>query len=484
MAEDNNKKENKQFSFIQEQITSKKKSKLRRMLFSVLWTIVLGCIFGCVGALVFCISAPKFNKRFGREQDRKTVDFSIDSSEDESNSVDSISPEAKANTLEETNDTIPEGQVNSAQTENNTSDCNDTSETKDTTSATEDEKDVKEVDQNQIIPTLMPEEQEAATSLAIYEDLRKLYLKASESIVTVNGIRSVVDFFDNEYEEVTTTSGLIVFNNDEELLVLVNLDRIKNAKKIQISFSDHLQVDAEVQAVDGDLNLAIITVSLDKIPSSKLSSLKPAKLGESYSLSVGTPILALGNPNGYVGAMEYGMITNLGSFAYVTDNKVDLFNTDITYNENGNGVIVNMDGEVIGIITNKLKDDLNQKISTIIGISKIKKTIEILANNTDRVYFGIKASDMTESALKKLEITSGICVTEVEVDSPALEAGLQSGDIILSMNDTPVMSVNSFHSILSIYNPKDTIKVTIRRSTKEDSYKDMVMDIMLTKKVK
>ncbi len=489
MAEDNNNKENKQFSFIQEQITSKKKSKLKRMLFSVLWTIVLGCIFGCVGALAFCLSAPKINRMLGRAQDKKTVEFSIDSSEDEKmNSTDSISPEPIENTLD---NTAPEGQVNTVQKGNTTSDFNDTSDTNSSdantpdgnTSSNGEEIDVIKPNQNQINPTPIPNEQQHVTYLAIYEDLRKLYVDVNESLITVNGIRSVVDIFDNEYDDVTTTSGLIVFNNDEELLILVNLDRIKNAKKIQVSFSDFLQVDADIQAVDSDLNLAIIAVPLDKIPSSKLSSIKPAKLGESYSLSVGTPILALGNPNGYVGSMEYGMITNLGSYTYITDDKVELFHTDITYNENGSGVIVNMDGEVVGIITNKLKDDLNQKISTVIGISKIKQTIEILANNTDRVYFGIKAADMTEPALKKTEIANGICVTEVEVDSPALEAGLQSGDILLSINDTPVMSVNSFHSILSIFKPKDAIKVRIRRSIKE-SYKDMELNVLLTKKTK
>lgn len=484
MAEDNNKKENKQFSFIQEQITSKKKSKLKRMLFSVLWTIVLGCIFGCVGALAFCLSAPKINKILGREQDKKTVEFTVDSPEDEKiNSVDTISPEPTKNTLD---NTVPEEQVNTVQKGNNTADVTDTSDVNTTdgnTSSNGDEKEVIVPNQNQSNPTSIPNEQQAATYLTIYEDLRKLYVEVNESLVTVNGIRSVVDIFNNEYDDVTTTSGLIVFNNGKELLVLVNLDGIKSAKRIQVSLSDYLQVDADIQAVDSDLNLAIIAVPLDSIPTSKLASIKPAKLGESYSLTVGTPVLALGNPNGHVGSMEYGMITNLGSYTYITDDKVELFHTDITYNENGNGVIVDMDGEVVGIITNKLKDDLNQKISTVIGISKIKQTIQLLANNTERVYFGIKAADMTESALKKTDITNGICVTEVEVDSPALEAGLQCGDILLSVNDTPVVSVNSFHSILSIFKPKDTINVRVRRSTK-DSYKDMDMSVILTKKTR
>jgi S1-C subfamily serine protease len=290
-----------------------------------------------------------------------------------------------------------------------------------------------------------------------------------------------VDYFDNEYEEASSTSGLIVANNDVELLILVSLNRIEDAKKIKVTFSDYLEVDASLQGYDSDLNLAVISIKLEDIPQSKMNSLTPATLGESFALSVGTPILALGNPNGYVGSMEMGMITSFGSSSYITDDEIDLFNTDVAYNENGDGVIVNMKGEVIGIITNELKGELNQNINTAIGISRIKKTIESLVSNTERVYFGIKAADMTESALEKADIENGICITEVEVDSPALLAGLQNGDIITALNDTPVMSVNSFQSIISIYKPKTSVKVTISRNTK-GKYKNKEIQVVLAKK--
>jgi S1-C subfamily serine protease len=180
--------------------------------------------------------------------------------------------------------------------------------------------------------------------------------------------------------------------------------------------------------------------------------------------------------------MEYGFITSKGNNAYITDNKMEIFNTNINDNKNGDGVIINLKGEVIGIITQVLKDEVNEDVNTVIGISGIKKIIKSLVNNQNRVYFGIKGMDMTEDALEKAGIVNGVSVTEVEPESPALEAGLKSGDIILTVNETPISSMNSFYNIISLYEPKTPVHVTIKRGTK-NAEKDLTLEVVLEKKV-
>ncbi|HBY71112.1 MAG TPA: hypothetical protein DEG06_02620, partial [Lachnospiraceae bacterium] len=147
--------------------------------------------------------------------------------------------------------------------------------------------------------------------------------------------------------------------------------------------------------------------------------------------------------------MEVGMITSRGSSVSITDNRLDLFNTDIINNENSDGVIVNLKGEVIGIMTRTLKEDMNEELSAAIGISKIKSVIQRMANKDPKIYFGIKTEDMTDTAKRKHEVENGIYVEAVKANSPAFAAGIKNGDIILEVDSQTVVSTNRFYDIIS-----------------------------------
>jgi S1-C subfamily serine protease len=224
-------------------------------------------------------------------------------------------------------------------------------------------------------------------------------------------------------------------------------------------------VDAVVQDYESELNLALVAVEKDKISQIYLNGLKVAALGESYTLIVGSPIIALGSPNGHPDSMEVGLITSKDSWASISDNKIDLFNTDIDSNSNSDGIIVNLKGEIIGLITRTLKDNIDENLSTAIGISKIQSYIELMSNQKPRIYFGIKAEDLTETAKQEHSIPNGIYVNEVQTDSPAFEAGVKNGDIILSINDNTILGTNNFYDYLSAYKPGDEIKVKLKRTS-------------------
>lgn len=466
MSENNNNKEDKEFSFIQEQITSKKKSRIKRLLYSIIWTVVLACIFGIVAGVTFCLSEPTISKFFGKEQEKKTVEFpTVTQDEEDENTQDSISPTPTGTDKTEDNNDDNTSETDTANAENETD--------------SQDSKDEKSEVDTLVIERSIKGDLSDLTS--IYSELREISNEVNESIVTVSSISSGVDLFNNEYDVTKVTTGLVVADNGADILILVSMDKIKDANTIQVTFSDAYQSEAVLQDYESDLNLAVIAVSLENIPDYNLAHIKTATLGESYSLILGTPIIALGAPNGYVGSLEFGIITSKGFSVYTTDNKIELFNTDVNYNENGDGVIVNLYGEVIGVITHALEDEENKEVTSVIGITRIKKIIESLANNADRIYFGIKGEDMTDAALKEAQISNGICVTEVEADSPALGGGLKSGDIIIAMNEIPIMSVNAFHNQLSGYEPETTVEISIRRSIK-NVYKDMDIKVELVKK--
>lgn len=473
MSDDN--KDYKGFSFIQEQITSKKKSRIKRMILSLAWTIVLACVFGVVAGVAFCVSEPTISKMFAKEDDKKTVKFPSLVPDESSTIIDNqnVSTNTDVSFIPSNN---PEDNKddNSLDVQKDIKDIEDIKNTDNSVDNTS-----EGVVEPAVIEKPVPANKEDLS--VIYSELYSMAKQAEKSIVKVNNISSDVDLFLNEYELAKSTTGLIVANNEKDLLILVSYNKIKDAKDIKVTLADSTVLDAKLLSYETELNLAIVTVSLDQISEMQLKHLIVAELGESLYVSPGTQIIAVGAPNGFAESIEYGFVTTKLTPVYTTDNKIDLFYTSITNNENSEGVIVNIDGKVIGIITHHLDTSGIQEVSSAIGISQIKKVIERLVNNSGHIYFGIKGMNMTDAAKKQFNVTHGIYITEVKANSPALEAGLQGGDIILSMNNTNVISVQSFNTMLSTYEAKTPIQVKILRTSKS-STKDIELTVTVGKR--
>lgn len=429
---DNDKKD---FEFIKEQVIEKKRKKFKKRVMPLLMTICLAIIFGIVAAVTFVITEPRLYELLHNDKETKVpTAFPTENPKEEVVEVDD----------EKNDDNQPE--------------------------VPEDDEVIESSNENQEPDTVIIERPPIDADIddyrSIYDELRKLSMEVEKSLVTVVSINDETDvWFGTNVELVHETSGLIFYNDSINLLVLVSYDRIKDADAIKIQLSDDFTLDAVIQDYDKELNLAMLAVPLESIPVTYMGGLQVAQLGESYTLSVGSPILALGSPNGHIGSMEAGMISGRNSYAYITDNKLDLFNTDITDHPNGDGVIVNMKGEVIGLITRTLKGEQNEGLSTAIGISKIRLILGNMVNKIARNYFGVKTLDMPEAAKQEYKVDNGIYVNEVIEDSPAFEAGIQNGDIILQIDENTVINTNSFFNFISAYVPEDVVQVKILRTT-------------------
>lgn len=465
-AEDNNKIKHDELTipFIQEKIIPKKKGKIKKIIVSVTSTAILAILFGFVGRLVFNSSDSFACKILGQNENQKVITFPTVSPSD------SETDESKN---QENNG------VNS--TDNN----EDTS--KSDIEALSQKGITKENDTTVTEPKTVIIKQNVQANLNDYNNMYSLLSdivnEANKSIVTVSGVVSGVDWFYNTYETTNETSGVIIANNEKELIILTSKDKIVDANNITVTFPTNFTVSAKIKDSDTDTGLAVVAVDLSDIPENILTKTSVATLGESYSIALGDPVIALGSPNGYTYSMGLGIITNKINYVYVTDNKLELFNTDIEDNPNSEGIIIGLDGDVVGIITQKYKKDLNENISTVLGISKAKPIIERLVNQEKRVYFGIIGADLTTQSAKNLEVNAGIYVSEVEADSPAFEAGLQSGDVILQIDNTVISTVTVFNNVISSYQPNDSIRVKIKRTSAKSS-KEKTINVILEKKGK
>lgn len=436
--------ENKDFEFIKEQVIEKKRKKIKRRLLPVLMTVALAILFGLIAAITFVIAEPRLYKFLHKEENTKTpVTFPTQSPDPE---------------------------------ETNTTNNPDSEEPSVTPTQAPAEETIN------TDPVIQKIDASLDDFLGMYNEIHKIAYEANKSQVYITSTFTVQDLFNNTVEKTVNTSGLIVANNNSDYLILASLNCVQDADSVKIKFSDTVYIDAVLQDYETELNLAILAVAIDDIPKIYLNGLQVSELGVSYAITVGTPVIALGNPNGHIGSMDIGIITSKGSWANVTDNKIELFNTNMDSNAYSDGVIVDMTGKIIGIITRTLRDDVDKEISTAIGISEIIPIIEQMSNKEPRIYFGIKADDMTEPAKKEHNIENGIYVNEVQTDSPAFEAGLKNGDIILSVNDQTILNTNNFYSTISGLKAEQKVTVKIQRAT-GSSEREMELYPVLAEKV-
>lgn len=300
---------------------------------------------------------------------------------------------------------------------------------------------------------------------AMFAQLQEIATQVGKSLVTVTVTITGIDWLNDPYEAISHTTGIVIEKTAEHLLVLLNLDRIQSASSIQLAI-DGESFGAELWNYDKDYNLAVVAVESSRIPERYWNQVQVAEWGDSASLAPGTPILALGNPNGYIGSMEFGMVTSSGSTYYIMDNSVALFNTNTTDSESGDGVIVDLEGKIIGLITRTMKSDLNESMCTAVGISNLENVLAKLAAGEKLISFGILGEDIPASVLEEEGIRNGIYVMEVIAESPAFDAGVKTGDIILLVGDEEVRSYSEFNELLNLHETGDSIRVTIRRTVR------------------
>lgn len=302
----------------------------------------------------------------------------------------------------------------------------------------------------------------------------------SQYLVTIRGVTSNIDWFDNVQESSNQASGVVVADNGKEFLVLVDYTSLRDAESLVLELEDvDGRIDARLKGLDVETDLAIIAVDQSAVPAEWVETgyMSVAPLGSSNGNQlVGTPVIAVGSPMGMNGSIGYGMITSSSMRLSAPDRNYRLLLTDITGSRNAEGVLFNLQGQVIGIITdNKTGNDMQNLINAY-GITEMKRIIEKLSNESAFAYLGISGVDVTSDARQNLGVPNGAYVTELEMDSPAMLAGIQVGDVIIAMNDSTVQSFGTYSMLLMRQQPGDTVTLTVMRQAQEE-YKEMSFSI-------
>lgn len=310
------------------------------------------------------------------------------------------------------------------------------------------------------------ETQAEEKSLANYEALNSRMTgignEARKSVVHVMGIKSTEDWLHNTDTSTVTKTGLIVADTGDRLMILTDNEGIDGAQKIAVEMPDNTIVGATFIKKDPVMNLAVISVAENDLDEDAKKNCSVADLGNSYGVKSGDSVIAIGSPLGYSGSVVYGEVTSVTNTVSVTDGEYSLITTDIQGSSSGNGFLINTDGQVIGMISQKYATE-NASVVIAIPVSPLKQLTEALCNNDAIGYAGIVGQTVSAEISRNAGIPAGVYVTEVEADSPALAAGLAVGDVITEMDGQKIGSMRAVHNEIAALKPGTVIPVTVER---------------------
>ena len=291
------------------------------------------------------------------------------------------------------------------------------------------------------------------------------------------------------YEVPSSGSGIIIGENNTELLIVTNNHVVQDTVSLKITFVDDAAVDAVIKGTDTDTDLAVISVPLDQIPQETKEKIAVARLGDSDGLKVGQGVIAIGNALGYGQSVTVGYVSALNREIKTSDgNTRVLLQTDAAINPgNSGGALLNMKGEVIGINAAKYSSTEVEGIGYAIPVSGVQDILDELMNRKTRSevaeekrgYLGIQGTTVDEDAAAAFGMPKGVYVYKILKDGAAADSQLREKDIITKLDGMTVKSMQELQKFLKGYETGETIELLVQRQ-EDGQYKEIQIPVTLT----
>ncbi|MBQ1172771.1 MAG: trypsin-like peptidase domain-containing protein [Lachnospiraceae bacterium] len=309
--------------------------------------------------------------------------------------------------------------------------------------------------------------------------------------ITNKGVEEVRSMFGTrQYESTSAGSGIIIGQNEEELLIATNNHVVANATEISVCFGDDEDkvVEAKVKGTDADNDLGIIAVDLDDLTDEIKSSISIAKIGNSSDVKVGDQVVAIGNALGYGQSVTTGIVSAMDREVTIEGMTAKLIQTDAAINPgNSGGALLNMKGELIGINSSKFASSVVEGMGYAIPIDTAEPILEELMNRETRDlvateeqgYLGITCQNVSSDISEMYNIPQGVYVLELQKDGAAEKAGLVKGDIITKFDGMSISDYDDLKSSLQYYKAGETVELVIQRAKEAGGYEEKILQVTL-----
>lgn len=324
-------------------------------------------------------------------------------------------------------------------------------------------------------------------------DIASIAEEVMPSVVSITNlsVQQVQSFFGGiqEQESKSVGSGIIISQNDSELLIITNNHVVEGNETLTVSFVDEESVEAQVKGTDAAKDLAVIAVQTKEIKDTTMDQIKVAAFGNSDQLQVGESVIAIGNALGYGQSVTSGIVSATGRELDGIDEK--LIQTDAAINPgNSGGALLNANGEVVGINAAKVATDTVEGMGYAIPISSVSDIIENLMNQETKTkvseaeqgQLGIQGVDVTADSSEMYNMPTGVYVSEVIAGGGAKKAGITKGSVITGINGTSIDGMQALKEQLQYYRAGETVKITVATPEKNGEYAKRDVEVTLGKK--
>ena len=330
-------------------------------------------------------------------------------------------------------------------------------------------------------------------------DVTSIVQSTMPSIVAITNksVQEVQNYFSmfsrdggtQEQEVESQGSGIIIGQNDSELLIATNNHVVEGADTLSVCFADDNACEATVKGTDSDNDLAVIAVKLSDISDDTMSQIKIAEIGDSDQLQVGEQVVAIGNALGYGQSVTTGIVSAVNRQLEDSNSENGFIQTDAAINPgNSGGALLNMQGQVIGINSAKLASTEVEGMGYAIPVSTASPIFEDLMNRQTRTKvssdqaaaLGIKGQTVDSSIAEAYGIPQGVYVAEIEQGSAAEKAGITAGSVITKFDDTTIESMDDLKSRLEYYAAGETVDMVVKIAD-NGSYVEKTLTITLDK---
>ena len=327
---------------------------------------------------------------------------------------------------------------------------------------------------------------------AVSSDVSDIVDATLPSIVSITNmsVQQVQDFFGGirQQESKSAGSGIIISQNDTELLIVTNNHVVEGSETLTVTFVDETSVEALIKGTDSARDLAVVAVPLEKIPDETMDAIKLATLCDSDGIKVGEPAIAIGNALGYGQSVTMGIVS--ATERTISGYDGTYIQTDAAINPgNSGGALLNINGEVIGINSAKINASEVEGMGFAIPISDTTDIIENLMNKetrskvseAERGYLGIKGYDVTEEGAQMYNMPTGVFIAEVIDGGGAKDAGLTKGMIITEFDGSSVDDMETLKGLLEYYKVGEEVSVKVQVPEKNGEYTEQEVTVKLGK---
>lgn len=311
----------------------------------------------------------------------------------------------------------------------------------------------------------------------IESDISEVVENVMPAMVSIinNYTETTQSFWGQTYSQEASASGsgIIVSENEKELLIATNAHVVEGANTLEVTFIDDSKIEAKIKGIDTDMDLAVIAVAKADISEESSKVITIAKLGDSDALKLGQPVIAIGNALGYGQSVTNGIVSALNREITLENGSTGTFiQTNAAINPgNSGGALLNINGEVIGINSNKIGGSAVEGMGYAIPITSASPIISELLNRqtrdivdeAKRGYIGISLQEVTSQISQMYNMPKGIYIVEIVEGGGAEGAGLMQGDIITKFDGQGISSYSALQEMLQYYSVGDSAKITYER---------------------